>query len=67
MEAPASMARLATTALVVSMDMGIETRLAISSMTGTTRSISSSAVTVSEKGQRRLQTAFGLVPRRHRT
>ncbi len=50
-EAPASRARRATAALVVSMDIGIEIRLARASITGTTRRISSSTDTESENGR----------------
>ena len=51
MEAPASRAAFATFALVVSMEMGMETFWASFSMMGTTRRISSSAATPSEKGR----------------
>ena len=45
------MARLATPDLVVSMEMGIDTYLAMVSITGTTRRVSSSSDTASEKGR----------------
>ena len=50
-DAPALIARLATSAFMVSMDMGMEISAASCSMTGMTRSVSTSTGTGSENGR----------------